>query len=89
MGYKSIQFSNKTKQGLNELINTILEELSPHTIHARILIPYSRGDLANIIETKATIMKKEYQNYGTYFECEIPKNIYDKFHEFDLDTLVS
>ena len=89
MGYKSIQFSNKTKQGLNELINTILEEVSPHTIHARILIPYSRGDLANIIETKATIMKKEYQNYGTYFECEIPKNIYDKFHEFDLDTLVS
>lgn len=89
MGYKSIQFSNKTKQGLNELINTILEEVSPHTIHARILIPYNRGDLANIIETKATIMKKEYQNYGTYFECEIPKNIYDKFHEFDLDTLVS
>lgn len=89
MGYKSIQFSNKTKQGLNELINTIIEEVSPHTIHARILIPYSRGDLANIIETKATIMKKEYQNYGTYFECEIPKNIYDKFHEFDLDTLIS
>lgn len=89
MGYKSIQFSNKTKQGLNELINTIIEEVSPHTIHARILIPYSRGDLENIIETKATIMKKEYQNYGTYFECEIPKNIYDKFHEFDLDTLVS
>lgn len=89
MGFKSIQFSNKTKQGLNELMDTILEEISPHTMHARLLIPYNRGDLANIIETKANIIRKEYQNYGTYFECEIPKNLYAKFHEFDLDILVS
>ena len=88
-GFKSIKYSNKTKEGLDELINSILEEISPSTMHARLLIPYSKGDLSNIIEKKATIIRKEYQNYGTYFECEIPKNIYALFHEYDLDTIVS
>ena len=87
--FKSIKYSNKTKQGLDELINSILEEISPSTIYAKILIPYNKGDLSNIIEKKANIIRKEYQSYGTYFECEIPKNLYALFHEYDLDTLVS
>lgn len=88
-GYKSIQFSNKTMLNIDLLLNSILEEISPSTIRARLLIPYNKGDLAHMIEKKAQIYSKEYQSYGTYFDAEIPVNIYGILSEYDLDTMVS
>ncbi|MBQ3252918.1 MAG: GTPase HflX [Acholeplasmatales bacterium] len=88
-GYKSIQFSNKTMLNIDLLLNSILEEISPSTIRARLLIPYNKGDLAHMIEKKAHIYSKEYQSYGTYFDAEIPVNIYGILSEYDLDTMVS
>ncbi len=89
LGHISIQFSNKTKYNIDKLMNTILEHISPSTIHARLLIPYNKGDLSHLIEENAYIYQKEYQAYGTYFEAEIPAKMYNLFYEYDLDTLVS
>ena len=61
-------------------MNTILENIAPSTIHARLLIPYNKGDLAHLIEENAYIYQKEYQAYGTYFEVEIPAKMYNLFH---------
>ena len=88
-GYKSIRYSNKTKQNIDLLLNTILEEISPSFISARLLIPYNKGDLANLIEEKCQISKRNYESNGTYYEAEIPKKIYPLLSEYDLDTLVS
>jgi len=88
-GYKSIRYSNKTKENIDSLMNTIIEEISPSFIHARLLIPYSKGNLVNLIEEKCQIEKKEYEATGTYYEVEIPKNIYNMLYEYDLDTMVS
>jgi GTP-binding protein HflX len=88
-GYKSIKYSNKTKENIDLLLNTILEEISPSFIHARLLIPYSKGDLSNIIEEKCQIIARNYEETGTYFEAEIPKKIYPMFSLYDLDTMVS
>ena len=88
-GARSLSFSNKTKKNIDELLNIILEYVTPSTIRARILIPYSKGDLANLIEENCHIYEKEYQAYGTYFDCEIPIKMYSLFHEYDLDTMVS
>lgn len=88
-GAKSIYFSNKTRLNLDELMNHILEHTTPSTIRARILIPYSKGDLSNIIEESSHIYEKEYQAYGTYYDCEIPIKMYSMFHKYDLDTMVS
>ena len=88
-GYKSIKYSNKTKENIELLMNTIVEEISPSFIHARLLIPYSKGNLVNLIEEKCQIEKKEYEATGTYYEVEIPKNIYNMLYEYDLDTMVS
>jgi hypothetical protein len=70
-------------------MNTIIEEISPSFIHARLLIPYSKGNLVNLIEEKCQIEKKEYEATGTYYEVEIPKNLYNMLYEYDLDTMVS
>ena len=88
-GYKSIKYSNKTKENIELLMNTIVEEISPSFIHARLLIPYSKGNLVNLIEEKCQIEKKDYEATGTYYEVEIPKNIYNMLYEYDLDTMVS
>lgn len=89
IGHKYIKYSNVTKQGFDELITSILEYISPSTIHARLLIPYSRGDLAHTLESKALIEKKQYEEKGTYFDCEVPKNIYNLFKDYDLDNLIN
>lgn len=89
VGVKSIQFSNKTKLNLDELMKMIEEYVTPSTIRTRVLLPYSKGDLANLIESKCHIYKKEYQSYGTYYDCEIPIKMYSLFNEYDLDTMVS
>ena len=89
VGVKSLPYSNKTKYNLKELMEMIQEYITPSTIRSRLLIPYSKGDLSSIIESKCHIYQKEYQAYGTYYDCEIPARIYSMFHEYDLDTMVS
>ena len=89
IGKKTIQFSNKTKLNLDELITEILSEISKNSFMARLLIPYDKGNLSNILEEKTIIYKKEFQASGTYFEVEIPTKIYHLFKDYDLDDLVS
>ncbi|MGM9968789.1 MAG: GTPase HflX [Anaeroplasma sp.] len=89
MGYKSIPYSNFTKFNIDILLNAIVHEISPSTIRSQFLIPYNKGDLAHLIEENAAIYKKEYQNYGTYYDAEIPIKIYNLFSEYDLDKMVS
>ena len=88
-GFKSIRYSNKTKENIDLLLNTILEEISPSFIHARLLIPYNKGNLISIIEEKCQITERRYEDTGTYFEVEIPKQFYKEFSDYDLDTMVS
>ena len=88
-GYKSIKYSNRTKENIDLLLQTILEEISPSFIHAKIIVPYNRGDLINIAEEKCQISNKSYEENGTYYELEIPKKLYQLFQEYDIDTFVS
>lgn len=69
LGHKSIPFSNKNKLNIDLLLDSILEEIAPSTIRARLLIPYKMGNLSHIIEEKAYIYAKEYQTYGTYYDA--------------------
>lgn len=88
-GKKSIRYSNKTREGLTELLDSIIEEISQSTIHARVSIPYKRGDLVKIIEEKATINKREYLDNGTYYDLDIPKKLYHLIKEYDLDIIIN
>lgn len=89
MGYKSLTFSNKTKLNLDELMNNILEEIGPSTIHVRVLIPYKEGKLINMLETKSKIYNKEYQSFGVYYDIELPIKLYSLVQPYDLENMVS
>lgn len=88
-GKKAIRYSNKTKEGIDELLNSIVEEISQTTIHAKVNIPYKRGDLIKVIEERATINKREYLDNGTYYDLDIPKKLYYLIKDYDLDTIVN
>lgn len=89
MGEKCIPFSNKSKLNLDLLLDSIKEEIAPSTIHVRLLLPYKEGKLGNLIETKTTIYNKEYQNYGIYYDIEIPIKMYHMVQPYDLENMVS
>lgn len=88
-GFKSIRYSNKTGENIDLLLNTIIEEIAPSFIHARLLIPYNQGKLINMIEENCQISSKSYEENGTYFDLEIPKKLYPLVQEYDIDTLVN
>jgi len=88
-GKKVIKYSNYTNIGIDELLDNIYEEIAKSTIHSKILLPYNKGDIANIIEKNATINKREYQEYGIYYDIEIPSKYYNLIKEYDIDYIVS
>lgn len=87
-GYPSLQFSNKTKFNLKALFDDILSHIGPSTIRARLLIPYSEGKFSNMLEETSYIYYKEYQNYGTYYDVELPTKEYHLFQQYDLDHMI-
>jgi len=89
VGCRSLPFSNKTKLNLEKLMNDILEEIGPSTIHVKLLIPYKEGRLVNLLETKSQIYNKEYQEYGIYYDVELPIKLYSQVQQFDLENMVS
>ncbi len=89
IGKKTIKFSNKNQLNLDLLMTEILSEISQTSFNARLLIPYDKGKLVNILEENSIIYKKEFYDNGTYFEVEMPSKIYSLFKDYDLDDLVS
>ena len=89
IGYPSLKFSNKTKLNIKELFDSIIMHIGPSTIRAKLLIPYKEGKYCNILEESAYIYYKEFQNYGTYYDVEIPLKQYHLFHSFDLEHMVN
>ena len=88
-GKRTIPYSNKTKFNIDELLDTILEYVTPSSIRVRLLIPFQKGNLIPIIEANSHIYHKEYQSYGTYYDIELPVKLYYQFREYDLDLMVS
>ena len=88
-GKKTVYLSNVTKLGVEELLDSIIEEIQESTIHARVSIPYKRGDLIKIIEEKATINKREYLDNGTFYDLDIPKKLYYLIKDYDLDVMIN
>lgn len=89
LGYPSLQFSNKTKLNLKELFEDILSHIGPSTIRVKLLIPYKEGKYSHILEESAYIYYKDFQNYGTYYDVEIPLKQYHLFQPFDLENMIN
>ena len=61
---------------LSEIINSIAS-------------PANIDEYINIIEEKATINVREYQEKGIYYDIDIPSKLYHLVKEYDLDLMVN
>ena len=89
MGVKTIRYSNYNETGIDELLEEIYINTAKSKIHARVLIPYNKGELQKIIENEAEILKRKYEENGVYYEIEIPSTKYHLFRDYDIDMMVS
>ena len=87
-GQKYLTFSNKTQLHIRQLLDLICQEVGPSTLRVRLLIPYSKGNLSHILEEGLHIYRKEYQEFGIYYDVELPVRKYPDFRMYDLDQIV-
>ncbi len=86
--YEFIHYSNINKYNLDKLLDSIKNEFV-YLFNIKLLIPYTDGKTISIIENKANINKKEYQNNGVYYEGSINKDLYYLVKKYDLDNIVN
>ena len=82
---KNIKYSNKAKININTLLDEITNIIKKDMVHVKLFIPYEKGELINLVETKAEIINKLYDDKGANFECNIHSKYYHLIKEYDLD----
>ena len=81
--YKSHFISAKYDRGVDQLIDDITKEIFSDMVRSSFLIPYTRGDLSSFIQNKGKVISLDYRENGTYIECELKGQDYNKVREFE------
>lgn len=82
-GRDSIFISAKYGDHVDELLGMIREKLFSSRVNARLLIPYSRGDLSSYLCDKASVISMDYREDGTFFEVELSEADYSRLKGYD------
>lgn len=81
----TVKISAKTGYNMEELVSVIKNELYRDNEIATFLIPYTRGELLNLISSEGHVLETEYLEEGTKVCADVPSWVYGKVSEF-LDT---
>lgn len=76
--------SAKEGSGMTELLTAIKERLFADVVRARLLIPYTRGDLSSYLCEKTAVRSMEYVAEGTLFETELKQEDYQRLKEYEI-----
>lgn len=79
----SICVSAKYGDHMDRLLEMIREKLFSSRIKARLLIPYSRGDISSWLCEKASVLSMDYREDGTFFEVEVSQKDYNRLKDYD------
>lgn len=80
-----IYMSAETKEGMHELIDMISNIIFKGYVTVKLLIPYAKGNILSYLMEKGTINSKEYLENGTLIDCEIAKEDYEKYKEYEVN----
>ena len=83
-GKDSFFISAKYDIGIDALMDEVKTRIFGDMVKARLLIPYSRGDVSSYIQDKASVLNIEYNENGTLIECELKSKDYGRFREFEI-----
>lgn len=80
-----IYMSAATKEGMQELIQMISNIVFANYVTVNLLIPFAKGNVLSYLMEKGTIISKEYLENGTKIKCEIAKEDYLKYKEYEVN----
>ncbi|MGF6375439.1 GTP-binding protein HflX [Clostridiales Family XIII bacterium PM5-7] len=75
--------SAKDSINIELLIEKIKEKIFADKVIAKLLIPYTRGDLSSYLCEKANVRSMEYVENGTLFDVELNLDDYRRLAEYD------
>ena len=81
-----IWISAEEGRGLIELLEIILSKVYAGSETLTILLPFSRGDLLNLLHQRAHILSEEYRPDGTMLQVDCPADLLDRIREFAIST---
>ena len=76
--------SNHLNKGIDTLIEYIEKELFPTDKKVTLLIPYTKGDIYNILKEKANVINTSYLNEGIKVEVVLSKHLYELYKNYEL-----
>lgn len=82
-GKDSVFISAKEGTHIDELLDRIKGKLFSSAVRAKLLIPYSRGDISSYLCDKAAVIEMDYRENGTFFEVELSQADYSRLKQYD------
>ena len=81
---ENMYISAKYDKNVDELIELIKKHIFNDRIEAKLLIPYTRGDLTSFICDNGDVNVMDYKENGTYFEVELKAKDYGRLKEYEV-----
>lgn len=81
----SLRISNKKNIGIKELIEYIEKELFPDDITTTLLIPYTNGEVYNVLMEKANVHETNYIDTGTKVNVTLSKHLYELYKKYEIE----
>ena len=77
--------SARTGEGISELEGRIEMFLNTLDAHARMLVPYTRGDIVSRLHEEGTVRSEDYKEQGTLIDVRLPRVLFHQYSEFVVD----
>ena len=83
-GEDNIYISAKYGRNIEELIDLIKSKIFRDMIRAKLLVPYTRGDISSYLCENATVFEMKYKDSGTWFDAELKSADYQRLKEYEV-----
>ncbi|MBQ1228545.1 MAG: GTPase HflX [Firmicutes bacterium] len=81
---ENICISAKQDINIDELIELIKKKIFKDHVTAKLLVPYTRGDISSYLCEKAKVNQMDYRENGTFFDVELKTADYQRFREYEI-----
>lgn len=85
----ALMISSVTKQGYDNLIDTIDNLLFPKEYTVSYKIPYNLGNIYSTLKEKTTVLNTLYQNDGIYVEARVSEYYYNLYQDYLITSNVA
>lgn len=85
---ENIFISAKYGENIEALLETIKQKIFKDEVSAKLLVPYTKGDVSSYLCEKAKIDRMEYRESGTFFEAVLKASDYQRLREYEITEFV-